>query len=123
MREREMEKRVREREGARRTRERLAEYELGYARERSGKDKEVTGRFREVLGGEAFEAFKKCEFYFFRDRVLLNVCIVQTCADSTRKLFHSRDRQGYLDMWNVCWTRRPRATSVRPRSASCWMIW
>ncbi|KAH9971330.1 hypothetical protein BGW80DRAFT_1460601 [Lactifluus volemus] len=53
MREREMEKRVREREGARRTRERLAEYELGYARERSGKDKEVTGRFREVLGGEA----------------------------------------------------------------------
>ena len=61
MREREMEKRVREREGARRTRERLAEYELGYTRERSCKDKEVTGRFREVLGGEAFEAFKKCE--------------------------------------------------------------
>ncbi|KAI0249951.1 hypothetical protein BJV78DRAFT_1223057 [Lactifluus subvellereus] len=58
-REREMEQRVREREGARRTRERLAEYELGYAHSRSRKDKEVTGRFREVLGAEGFEAFKK----------------------------------------------------------------
>jgi hypothetical protein len=121
MRDREMEKRVREREGARRTRERLAEYELGYARERSGKDKEVTGRFREVLGGEAFEAFKKCKFYcvFFRDRVLLRFCVVQTYAGSTRKLFHLRDRRGYLGTWNVCWTRRPRATSVRLRNASC----
>ena len=60
-REREMEQRVREREGERRTRERLAEYELGYARSRSRKDREVTGRFREVLGTEGFEAFKKCE--------------------------------------------------------------
>ena len=41
-------------------RERLAEYEMGYVRSR--KDKEVTGRFREVLGAEGFEAFKKCEF-------------------------------------------------------------
>jgi hypothetical protein len=55
-----MEQRVLEREGARRTRERLAEYEMGYARSR--KDKEVTGRFREVLGAEGFESFKKCEF-------------------------------------------------------------
>ncbi|KAH9053315.1 hypothetical protein EDB87DRAFT_1709172 [Lactarius vividus] len=40
---------------------RLAEYEMGYARSRSRsrKDKEVTGRFREVLGAEGFEAFKK----------------------------------------------------------------
>lgn len=60
-REREMEQRVREREGERRTRERLAEYELGYARSRSRKDREVTGRFREVLGTEGFETFKKCE--------------------------------------------------------------
>lgn len=59
--EREMEQRVREREGARSTRERLVEYELGYAHLRSRKDKEVTGRFREVLGAEGFEAFKKCE--------------------------------------------------------------
>jgi len=50
---------VREREGARSARERLAEYELGYADSRSRKDKEVTGRFREVLGAEGFEAFKK----------------------------------------------------------------
>lgn len=61
-REREMEKRVREREGARRTRERLAEYELGYMRSRSRTDREVTGRFRDVLGTEGFEAFKKCEY-------------------------------------------------------------
>ena len=61
LREREMEQRVREREGERRTRERLAEYELGYARSRSRKDREVTGRFREVLGTEGFETFKKCE--------------------------------------------------------------
>ena len=60
-REREMEKRVREREGARRTRERLAEYELGYMRSRSRKDREITGRFRDVLGAEGFEAFRKCE--------------------------------------------------------------
>jgi hypothetical protein len=60
-REREMEQRVREREGARRTRERLAEYELGYVRSRSRKDREITGRFRDVLGTEGFEAFKKCE--------------------------------------------------------------
>jgi len=62
--QREMEQRVLERDGARRTRERLAEYEMGYARSRSRsrKDKEVTGRFREVLGAEGFEAFKKCEF-------------------------------------------------------------
>lgn len=60
-REREMEQRVREREGERRTRERLAEYELGYAHSRSRKDREVTGRFREVLGTEGFETFKKCE--------------------------------------------------------------
>ena len=60
-REREMEKRAREREGARRTRERLAEHELGYMRSRSRKDREVTGRFRDVLGTEGFEAFKKCE--------------------------------------------------------------
>ncbi|KAI9457981.1 hypothetical protein BJY52DRAFT_1270736 [Lactarius psammicola] len=62
--QREMEQRVSERDGARRTRERLAEYEMGYARSRSRsrKDKEVTGRFREVLGAEGFEAFKKCEF-------------------------------------------------------------
>jgi len=59
-----MELRVREREGERRTRERLAEYELGYSRSRSRKDREVTGRFREVLGAEAFEAFKKCEGTF-----------------------------------------------------------
>ncbi|KAH9169504.1 hypothetical protein EDB89DRAFT_2072905 [Lactarius sanguifluus] len=59
--QREMEQRVLERDGARRTRERLAEYEMGYARSRSRsrKDKEVTGRFREVLGAEGFEAFKK----------------------------------------------------------------
>jgi hypothetical protein len=63
--EREMEQRVREREGARSTRERLVEYELGYAHTRSRKDKEVTGRFREVLGAEGFEAFKKCERFFF----------------------------------------------------------
>jgi len=50
---------LREREGERRTRERLAEYELGYARSRSRKDREVTGRFREVLGTEGFETFKK----------------------------------------------------------------
>ncbi|KAI0298903.1 hypothetical protein BC826DRAFT_88351 [Russula brevipes] len=56
-REREMERRVREREGERRTRERLAEYELGHARSR--KDREVTGRFREVLGLQGFEAFRK----------------------------------------------------------------
>ena len=62
LRQREMEQRVREREGERRTRERLAEYELGYARSRSRKDREVTGRFREVLGAEGFEAFKKCEY-------------------------------------------------------------
>ena len=62
-REREMEKRVREREGARRTRERLAEYELGYMRSRSRTDREITGRFRDVLGTEGFEAFKKCEYY------------------------------------------------------------
>ena len=63
--QREMELRVLEREGARRTRERLAEYEMGYvrSRSRSRKDKEVTGRFREVLGAEGFEAFKKCEFH------------------------------------------------------------
>ena len=60
-REREMEQRVRERDGERRTRERLAEYELGYARSRSRKDREVTGRFRDVLGAEGFEAFKKRE--------------------------------------------------------------
>jgi len=60
-REREMEQRVREREGERRTRERLAEYELGYARSRSRKDREVTGRFRELLGTDGFETFKKCE--------------------------------------------------------------
>jgi hypothetical protein len=59
--EREMEKRVREREGARRTRERLAEYEVGYMRSRSRNDREITGRFRDVLGTEGFEAFKKCE--------------------------------------------------------------
>jgi hypothetical protein len=59
-RQREMEKRVREREGARRTRERLAEYEL-FARSQSRNDREITGRFRDVLGTEAFEAFKKCE--------------------------------------------------------------
>ncbi|KAI9447579.1 hypothetical protein H4582DRAFT_10101 [Lactarius indigo] len=59
--QREMVQRVLERDGARRTRERLAEYEMGYARSRSRsrKDKEVTGRFREVLGAEGFEAFKK----------------------------------------------------------------
>jgi hypothetical protein len=57
-----MEKRVREREGARRTRERLAEYELGYMRSRSRTDREITGRFRDVLGTEGFEAFKKCEY-------------------------------------------------------------
>ncbi|KAN0137331.1 hypothetical protein V8E53_004776 [Lactarius tabidus] len=42
--------------------ERRAEYEMGYnvrSRSRSRKDKEVTGRFREVLGAEGFEAFKK----------------------------------------------------------------
>lgn len=61
-RQREMEQRVREREGARRTRERLAEYEIGYVRSRSRKDREITGRFRDVLGTEGFEAFKKCEF-------------------------------------------------------------
>jgi hypothetical protein len=61
-REREMEKRVREREGARRTRERLAEYELGYMRSHSRTDREITGRFRDVLGTEGFEAFKKCEY-------------------------------------------------------------
>ena len=60
-REREMEKRVREREGAHRTRERLAEYDLGYMRSRSRKDREITGRFRDVLGTDGFEAFKKCE--------------------------------------------------------------
>lgn len=60
-RQREMEKRVREREGARRTRERLAEHELGFARSRSRNDREITGRFRDVLGTEGFEAFKKCE--------------------------------------------------------------
>jgi hypothetical protein len=59
--EREMEMRVREREGARRRRERLAEYELGYMRSRSRKDREITGRFRDVLGTEGFEAFKKCK--------------------------------------------------------------
>jgi hypothetical protein len=63
-REREMEQRVREREGARRTRERLAEYELGYVRSRSRNDREITGRFRDVLGTEGFEAFKKCELLF-----------------------------------------------------------
>jgi len=47
------------RQDERRTRERLAEYELGYARSRSRKDREVTGRFREVLGTEGFETFKK----------------------------------------------------------------
>ena len=64
--QREMEQRVLEREGARRTRERLAEYEVGYvrSRSRSRKDKEVTGRFREVLGAEGFETFKKCERAF-----------------------------------------------------------
>ena len=43
---------------------RRGEYEMGYnvrSRSRSRKDKEVTGRFREVLGAEGFEAFKKCE--------------------------------------------------------------
>jgi hypothetical protein len=48
-----------ERDGA----PRRAEYEMGYnvrSRSRSRKDKEVTGRFREVLGAEGFEAFKKC---------------------------------------------------------------
>jgi hypothetical protein len=60
-RQREMEQRVQEREGARRTRERLAEYEVGYVRSRSRKDREITGRFRDVLGTEGFEAFKKCE--------------------------------------------------------------
>lgn len=47
-----------ERDGA----PRRAEYEMGYnvrSRSRSRKDKEVTGRFREVLGAEGFEAFKK----------------------------------------------------------------
>jgi hypothetical protein len=58
-----MEHRVREREGERRTRERLAEYELGYTRSR--KDREVTGRFREVLGSQGFEAFRKCKAFLF----------------------------------------------------------
>jgi hypothetical protein len=61
-RELEMEQRVGDREGERRTRERLAEYELGYARSRLRSGREVTGRFREVLGVEAFEVFKKCEY-------------------------------------------------------------
>ena len=77
-RQREMEKRVWEREGARRTRERLAEHELGFARSRSRNDRETTGRFRDVLGTEGFEAFKKCELLLcallqkppFVDRVL-----------------------------------------------------
>jgi hypothetical protein len=74
LREREMEQRVRERDGARRTRERLAEYELGYARSRSGRDKEVTGRFREVLGAEGFEAFKKCEEALFFRSGYFRIC-------------------------------------------------
>ncbi|KAF8263563.1 hypothetical protein EI94DRAFT_1726111 [Lactarius quietus] len=46
--------------------------EMGYvrSRSRSRKDKEVTGRFREVLGAEGFEAFKKCE----RLLAFLSVC-------------------------------------------------
>ncbi|KAI9452587.1 hypothetical protein F5148DRAFT_1235691 [Russula earlei] len=70
-REREMEKRVMEREGERRTRERLAEYELGYGRSRSRKDREVTGRFRDVLGAEGFEAFKKYVRRFDADLIPL----------------------------------------------------
>jgi len=74
-REREMEKRVREREGARRTRERLAEYELGYMRSRSRSDREITGRFRDVLGTEGFEAFKKCELAYILSKAALSLTL------------------------------------------------
>ncbi|KAH9986324.1 hypothetical protein BJV74DRAFT_951929 [Russula compacta] len=71
-REREMDQSVREREGGRRTRERLAEYEFGYTRSaRSRKDREVTGRFRDVLGAEGFEAFKKYVRRFDADLIPL----------------------------------------------------
>ena len=128
--QREMEQRVLEREGARRTRERLAEYEMGYvrSRSRSRKDKEVTGRFREVLGAEGFEAFKKCERggsldWFFLECVLTRRASPQTCAGSTRISSRSRARLAYLGVWDVCWIRHPRARLARLRSARCWTIW
>lgn len=86
-REREMEQRVRERDGERRTRERLAEYELGYARSRSRsrKDREVTGRFREVLGTDGFETFKKCAYaHSFTPACFPDCSCWQTCAGTTQ---------------------------------------
>jgi hypothetical protein len=122
-REREMEKRVREREGARRTRERLAEYELGYMRSHSRTDREITGRFRDVLGTEGFEAFKKCEYLPPKAAALLIDSLDQTCAGSMQNLFLCKDRLGYLGAWNACWIKPPCVMLARARKTSYWTIW
>ncbi|KAI0065844.1 hypothetical protein BV25DRAFT_1821529 [Artomyces pyxidatus] len=100
--DRQREREMWEREGARKARERLARYELGYAHgePRRKTDKEVTGRFRDVLGDAGFETFKKYVRRFDADIIPLDGLLVRVerLLDATSpRGINEREKREMLD--------------------------